>query len=145
MTDRVKLHLGTVHYSLLFCIVRSLHKHSWRTVGAQLYEAHTISSVAILPMEAANRFIVVYMRSIPDRLSKMHAPKSLMNHCRSFWDMVMILSQVYLPTKVANSTIMDHWSRIGPLLSEMEGLKSLMLRWRSFLGHSEDVVESIFA
>jgi len=46
---------------------------------------------------------------------------------------------------VADSTIMDHCSRIAPWFSMKEGLKLLTLRWRLFLGHSDDVVESIIA
>jgi hypothetical protein len=36
-----------------------------------------MSSVVIVPTKAADRFIVVYLRSIPVRLSKMPAHKSL--------------------------------------------------------------------
>jgi len=36
-----------------------------------------ISSLAFLPINAAHRFIVVYLRSIPVRSSKMPAQKSL--------------------------------------------------------------------
>jgi hypothetical protein len=37
-----------------------------------------MSSLAFLPIKAVDRFIVVYLRSIPVRLSKMPAQKSLM-------------------------------------------------------------------
>jgi len=46
-------------------------------MGARWYEVDTISSLAFLPTKAADRFIVVYLRSIPVRLSKMLAHKSL--------------------------------------------------------------------
>jgi len=46
-------------------------------VGAQLYEGDAISSLTLLPIKGANRFIVGYLRSIPVRLSKMPAHKSL--------------------------------------------------------------------
>jgi len=46
-------------------------------MGAQLYEADAISSVAFLPTKAADRYIVVYLRSIPVRLSMMPAHKSM--------------------------------------------------------------------
>jgi len=94
---------------------------------------------------AADRYIVVYLRSIPVRLSKMPAHKSLTLHWRSFWDMVTILSLAYLPRMVAESTIVDHRGRMADRFSKIEGLISLMLRWRSFSGHSNDVVQSIVA
>jgi len=46
-------------------------------VGAALEEAEVILSLAFLPINAAGRFIVVYLRSIPVRLSKMPAEKLL--------------------------------------------------------------------
>jgi len=41
--------------------------------------------------------------------------------------------------------IVVHCGRIAPSSSNMEGLKSLTLHWRSLLGHTDDVVEGIFA
>jgi hypothetical protein len=46
-------------------------------MGAQLYEADAISSLAFLQIQAVDRFIVVYLCSIPVRLSKMPAHKVL--------------------------------------------------------------------
>ena len=45
-------------------------------MGAELYEADVISSLAFLPIKAVDRIIVVYLREIPVRLSKMPAHKS---------------------------------------------------------------------
>jgi len=94
---------------------------------------------------AADRFIVVYLRSIPVILSKMPAQQSLMLRWRSFWDMLTILSEAYLPRKAAGSTIIDHCRCIASWVSKMEGLKLLTLRRRPILGDSDDVVSSIFA
>ena len=47
-------------------------------MGADLLEANAISSLAFLPIEGVDRIIVVYLRSIPVRLSKIAAHQSLM-------------------------------------------------------------------
>jgi len=76
-------------------------------MGAQLYEADAISLLALLLTQVAYRLIVGYLHSIPVRLSKMPAHKSLTLHRRSFWEMVTILFKPYLPRKAADSTIID--------------------------------------
>jgi hypothetical protein len=46
-------------------------------VGAELSELDAISSVAFLPLKAADKFIVGYPRSIAITLSKMQDQESL--------------------------------------------------------------------
>jgi len=52
-------------------------------VGAQLYEADAISSLASLPMNASYEFIVGYVRSIAVRLTKIPDQKLLTPRWRS--------------------------------------------------------------
>jgi hypothetical protein len=82
-------------------------------VGAQLLKADAISSLAFLPINAADRFIVVYVGSIAGRLSKMPAQPSLTLRDGLFWNMFTILSEAYLHRKAADSTIIDHSSCIA--------------------------------
>ena len=117
----------------------------WRTVVAQLEEADAISTLAFLPILAGDKFIVVYLRSIPVILSKIPAQQSLTLRWRSIWDMVTILWEAYSPRKAAGSPIIDHWRRIAAWFSKMGGLKLLTLDWCSILGSSDDVVNSILA
>jgi len=75
MTDHVILHLGTAYCRVLLCSVRSLNA-PW----ALLQEADAISTLTLLPIKAADRIIVVYLRSILVQLSKMPAQKLLTLH-----------------------------------------------------------------
>jgi hypothetical protein len=47
-------------------------------MGAKLSEADVISTIEFLPIKAADRFIVVSLRSILVTLSKMLAAKSML-------------------------------------------------------------------
>ena len=114
-------------------------------MGAQLYEADAISSLAFLPLKAAGKFIVGYLRSIAIRLSKMQDQELLTLRWRSFWDMVTILLHAVLSSKAADSSIIDQVCHTARWFSKMQGLKSLRLCSSSFVEHCEDVVESIFA
>ena len=71
------------------------------------------------------------------------------NHWHSIeaeWsDRVFMLCEAVSRRKAANWSIMDEFSRTVHWFSMMQGLKWLTLHWCSCLGHSDDVVESIFA
>ena len=62
----------------MLCGVLSLHKNCWRSVGAQLWEADMISSLAFVPIKAADGIIVGYVHSFPARLTKMQDQTSWM-------------------------------------------------------------------
>jgi len=55
-----------------------------------------------------------------------------------------MLLQAFLPRMVADSSIMEHCGRTACRFSKMQALNLLTLLWHSFLGHSYDVVDSIF-
>jgi len=48
------------------------------------------------------------------------------------------------PRKTADSMIMVEYGRAAIGISQMHGQKLLTLSWCSFLGHSSDVVATIF-
>jgi len=56
-----------------------------------------------------------------------------------------MLSQPFAPRKAADSSIMDEHCRTALVFSMMAGQKSLTLHCCSFLGHSSDVVVTMFA
>jgi len=57
-TDCVKLNFETAQCSSLLCSLLNLHKNFSHSMGAQLYEADAISSLAFLRITSANRIIV---------------------------------------------------------------------------------------
>jgi len=56
-----------------------------------------------------------------------------------------MMLKAFLPRKAVASSIVAQSRRTGFEFSMMDGQKSLTLRGRSFLGHSSDVVSTVFA
>jgi hypothetical protein len=73
-----------------------------------------MSSLAFLPLMAADKLIVGILCSIAVRLSKMQHQKLLMLHWHSFWYMVRIVSEAILTKKAADSSIFDQLCRTAP-------------------------------
>jgi len=108
-------------------------------------EAVAISSLALLPIKAANSTIVCQHHCIPVWVSKMQAKKSLRLRWHSFLGGSSdILTSVFL-RMAANIMIMGVCCCSALQLSMMQDQKSLTLCWHSFLGGGSDIVAALCA
>lgn len=62
-----------------------------------------------------------------------------------FWDILSMFSWALLPRNDADSPIMHQCDRLAPGFFKIQRLQLLMLPEHSILGHSDDLVQSIFA
>jgi len=61
-----------------------------------------------------------------------------------FWDILAMLSQPFSHRKAADSLMIVQSRHAALAFAMMQGEKPLTLRWRSYLGHSPDVVATMF-